>query len=101
MENMRSSYIKSLNNLDNWYVVKVSANQKYFEAYLKSNNKNMVCRIISPSYWVFNKWQVFIRNTDEFDGQWNKSSINLWFDDFSEMKHQINQINTDYKIGNY
>ena len=63
---MRSRYIMRLNNLDDWYVAKVSANQTCFETYMESNNSKIVCCIISPSYWSFNKWQLFISNTDKF-----------------------------------
>ena len=95
---MKSSYIMRLNNLDDWYVVKVSVNQTCFETYIESNNSKIVCCIISPSYWSFNKWQLFISNTDEFDGQWHKSPIQLMFTEFSELKDYINRINTEEKL---
>lgn len=96
---MRSYYITKLNNLDDWFIAKVSAKKSFFEIYMKSNNKKMVCRIVSPTYWAYKKWQMFISNTDEFDGQWSKSPLNLWFDDFNEMKDHINLINTEVRLG--
>lgn len=98
MESVINSYVKRLNSLDDWYVAKVSVNQSYFEIYMEANNKNMVCRITSPTYWRVKQWIVSICNTDEFDGQWGKSSLSLCIDSFSEVEHQINQINTDIKL---
>ena len=99
--NMRSNYITKLNNLDDWYVVKVSANQSYFEVYMESNNKKMACYIISPTCRSFQLWKVFIANSDEFDGQWSKSPFHLTFNTFNEMKDHINWIDTDKRLVAY